>query len=333
MIAELLFPAAAIALLFLFIMPGLTLLSHGLLSIRRRRERVWARFGSAVTFALLVGPTVIPLAWLISSALHQSEPSQNVASCLINHISGENCLEALMLSLVLGVGVAAVVLRRAGQEAPRLSFVVLPMSHPLQRRVQMLASDTRLRVRVAQHCAEPLFTTGWLRPRCFVDACFVEASDDTMLRAALLHERAHARAFDNLRSFAVRVSLLLNPAGFLLAPDFQRWRQAREADCDSAAVHQGGEPLALAQSIVQAAKFRCAGPVACGLATLSGADAPELRLRVTLLIDGPPEPRPTAGHFVLAAAILGALIVPHFEGLAMLDGFHLAVEQLIHPRV
>jgi len=333
-VAELAFPLAAIGVTFFMVIPLLTLMSVAVLRHRRSRETIWARFGSGGTFALLVAPTAVPLLWLGSSAAHQSEPSQALESCLLDHIQGSNCADALILAGVVGLGLLAAAAFRARSEWPNLSLNRLGADHPLQLRLAEIVSQNGLlaglRVDVVASSPEPVFTTGWLRTRCYLDACFVESSDDKMLSAALLHERAHISAYDNLRCFAVRLALAVNPLGRLLASDFARWRQAREADCDSHAVFTGGEPLALAESIIQAAKFRCAGPLQCGVAALCGTDVAALKLRVALLLDGPPRPQRTTGHLVLLTAVAAALIGPHMDALAFVDQFHLAVERLVH---
>ncbi len=338
---ELLFPLAAVSMTFLVLIPALTLMSRVLLRFRRSRERVWARFGSEVTFALLVAPTVIPVSWLVSSAAHQSEPSQSLESCLVDHVTigstvgSASCTDALLLVAVVALGVMVVALLRARLERPGLKLHRVDAEHPEQRRIERIRSLhpdlARVRVAVVAHSAEPVVTTGFIRPECFLDTCFVESADDKMLLAALLHESAHMSAFDNLRCFIVRLALTVNPAGRLLAGDFRRWRQAREADCDGSAVFRGGEPLALAQSIIHAAKFRCAGPLACGISALCGADAAALKLRVALLFEGPPQPQRTSGHLLLLVAVVAALGLPHLESFAFLEQFHIAVERLAHP--
>lgn len=332
--AELVFPLAAISATFFVVIPLLTLMSIAVLRHRRSHETIWARFGSGGTFALLVAPTAVPFLWLGSSAAHQSEPSQALESCLLDHIQGSNCADALFLTGVVGLGFLVAAAVRARSESPNLSLKRLDSHHPLQLRLAEIISRNRLlaglHVDVVASSPEPVFTTGWLRTRCYLDACFVESADDKMLSAALLHERAHITAYDNLRCFAVRLALAMNPMGRLLEKDFLRWRQAREADCDSHAVFTGGEPLALAQSIIQAAKFRCAGPLQCGIAALSGTDVAALKLRVALLLDGPPRPQRTTGHPILFMAVAAALIGPHMDAFAFLDQFHIAVERLVH---
>lgn len=331
-LAELVFPLAALAAVFFVIVPLLTVVSRAALQ-RARRTRSWAGFGSQSTFALLVAPTLLPLAWLTSAALHQNEPAQQGLGCLIPHM-GAACADAMVLlggllsALVVSTGL------RAWRERPRLAVRAMPSTRPIAARVHDIARGDRrlrrLRVVVAQGVDDPVCTLGWFRPRVIVDACFAEVADDAMLRAALLHERAHVAGFDTVRDFVVRFALAFNPLGRWLAPDFARWRQAREAQCDSVAVRDGGEPLALAESILYAARFECRGHARAGIARLCGHDTAALKLRLALLVHGPPAPTRGRAQFVLLLAMLSVVVAPHLDSAGLLDHLHLAVERLFH---
>lgn len=328
------FPLSAFALTLLVLIPGLTWGCVQVLRRQRARTDAWGDFGGAGTFTLLIAPTVLPLTWLFSSALHQAE-STWAGDCLVAHGHASGCSEAL----VILASIAAVLIALAAQElwtARRDIGTLVPLSrdHAATIRVNtMLARDKRLRhlrVRVVRTAPEPLMTAGWLRPTVVVDGCFAMDTDDAALHAALLHEAAHVSDRDPLRVALVNVALALNPARRMLAPDFKRWRDAREAQCDSHAVHAGGEALALAQGILQAARFKCAGPNVCGVRRLHGDEASTLKLRVALLLDGPAMPARSIGYAVLAGALLFVLAAPHFGPTAALDQFHTTVEQWLH---
>jgi beta-lactamase regulating signal transducer with metallopeptidase domain len=329
---ELLFPLAAVATTFFLLIPLLTLVSRAALSFTRTRTSSWASFGSEVTFAWLVAPTILPVLWLTSSALHQSEPMRTAESCFIDHVEATTCIDTLMLLGLMIVGIAASVGIRLWRERPQVVLHQLGSDHELVRRLDHVIRDdahlSALRVVVVRESAEPIYTLGLLRPIVVVDACFIRDADSQMLRAALLHEHAHIAGFDTLRSFIVRLCLGANPAGSLLAADFERWRNAREAVCDGEAVHRGGEPLALAEGILKAARFRCGGLVPG--AALCGHNGAALKLRLALLLQGPPAPVRTIGHVVLAAGVFAALTVPHIDGLGLLEHFHFEVERLLH---
>src|SRR5690606_29974938 len=99
---ELFFPIAAVALTFLMLIPALTLISHTVLAHKRKHTRSWPNFGSETTFAWLVAPTLLPIAWLLSSALHQIEPRQALQTCLVDHVNVDPrwislCLDGVIL--------------------------------------------------------------------------------------------------------------------------------------------------------------------------------------------------------------------------------------------
>jgi hypothetical protein len=123
--------------------------------------------------------------------------------------------------------------------------------------------------------------------------------------------------------------LRANPAGKLLISDFERWRGAREAICDREAVHRGGEPLALAEGIVRAARFRCDDLKPQAASMLCGHDAAALKLRLALLLNGSPAPVRTLGHIVLVLGVIAVLVIPHVESLGALEHFHFEAERLL----
>ena len=334
--SELLFPVAALVATFFVLVPCLTIVSHAILRLRRQRTTSLANFGSEKTFALLVAPTLIPVLWLISSAFHQSEPMQVTDPCLIEHSAATTCTDTLLLLGFLVAGIVAVVGLRLWREWPRFSLKTLDQGHDLVRKIEDIAARDKylktMPISVVHSSPEPIYTMGLFRPRVVIDACFVRDADSELIRAALLHEHAHIGGRDILRSFIVRVCLTANPAGRLLRNDFQRWRTAREAICDGEAVHRGGEALALAEGIVRAAKFRCAGLLP-GVAALCGHSKAAINVRVALLFSGPPAPVKTFGHILLIVGTIVALGTPHIEGLGLLERFHFEVERLFHSRL
>lgn len=330
---ELVFPVAALALTFLVIVPAMTLVSRAVLSRRRARAASWTEYGSGSTFAWLVAPTVLPLVWLSSSALHEIEAGAAIRSCFNDHIEA-TCIDTLVLAGLLGFGVLALVARQSLRERLASKPTTLHRSHPLALRLREVASAhpalVGLRVRAVRGSRIPVYTSGVVAPRVFVDACFVRSADEAMLLAALLHERAHVVGRDTLRAFLARACLSANPLGRLLEPEFERWRQAREACCDGDAVADGGEALALAQSIVRAARFDCAEISPTAIAMLSRHGHHALRLRVMLLMDNPQTTARSVGQLVLLVAVIAGAAAPHVAGLELLSAFHFEVERLLH---
>ena len=329
---ELLFPLAALAVTVLVLIPALSLVSHIVLESKGRHSSSWTDFGSESTFAWLVTPTLLPMAWLVSSVLHSSEGS-SPTSCLIEHVHPGECLDVLILQGFLLTGTMAMFAHRLWLDWPRLHANRLRADHELVgSTVRFLQNDPvlhKMRIVVVRGSQEPVYTLGLVRPIVVLDACFVEDADPEVLRASLLHEHAHITGKDTLRCFLVRLCLNINPTRAWLAPNYERWRSAREAACDGEAVHHGGEPLALAQGILRAARFECAGCGPCA-APLCGHDLAALKLRLALLMGTPARPVKTPGHVALLIGIITILIIPHVEGLELLDVLHTEVERLLH---
>lgn len=324
---EVLFPVSALAVVFLVVMPLLTLASRAMLAQARRRAEGLAAFGDEATFAWLVVPTIAPLVWLGSSIVHQLDGASREV-CANPHVSAMHCVDTLMLLGGLVALVAPVALWRAWRERPRIHVEALPEDHALSARVARLVEAvgwSGAQVVVARQAPAPAATIGWWRPRVVLDACFVRDADDAMIGAALLHERAHAGARDVLRRFVARLCLTMNPAGRALQADLARWSVAREAWCDRQAVARGADPLALAQGIVRAAKFRC-GESLCGAALLCGHEHDALRLRVALLMEEPAPMRPSWGGALMVAVIVLSVATPHL-GPDLLAIFHETVER------
>lgn len=330
--AELLFPVAAVSVTFLIAVPALTFVSRVVLTFSRRRSSSWASFGSDATFAWLVAPTLLPVLWVTSSAIHQSEPTRAGNSCLVERVESASCVDTLLLLTLMLGGMTVLIGFRLWREWPRISLQRLASDHELARRVSIMVEDDAhlrgLNVVVIQASEEPIYTLGLARPVVVVDACFVRSTDAEVLRASLLHERAHIAGYDTLRSFVVRFCLSANPAGAWLEPDFERWRNAREARCDDYAVRHGGEPLALAEGILRAARFRCIELCANAVA-LCGYSATALKLRIALLTSGTTRPRRTRGDLALLLAVVAVLGAPHLGNAGLLHHFHIEVETLL----
>lgn len=324
--ADLVFPLSALAIVLLVITPILTLVSRRALADRKRRG-AWADFGDGTAWLWLMLPVALPLGWLLSAAVSQLLPWSALAACRIEHV-GAACVDGLLLVL-LTAGLVVLARRRGGDSTAPLRRRT---GTPLSRRVDALAADLpalrRWPVWVVDGDDLPAaFTFGIRRPILavradFADAAFAEGDPDR-LRAALLHEAAHARKRDVLRLAALRAAVWLNPIGRWLAADAERWRDAREAACDREAVALGADPLALAHCLVRAA----GRPQRAGIAALCQHDRATLRLRVALLVGGSHRasaPRRGLGLALLAVGLV--LIAPHVGGEGLLDHFHHTIE-------
>jgi len=331
--SELVFPISALAVILLIVTPALTALSCRALA-RRRRSAPWADFGDGTTWMWLVLPVALPLGWLLSAALHQLEPGEALAACRLDHLEAACIDAALLVGLIGGLMAFA---RRRGFDAPgpmrRLSHGAV--AERTRRLVQATPALRRWPVHIIDGPDRPaVFTYGALWPILAVRSDFARAAfaerDAERLRAALMHEAAHAGKRDVLRMGLLRAALWLNPARRWLSADAERWRDAREAACDREAVGMGADPLALAQSLVRAAGPAPTGLGPTALAALCGHDGATLRLRVALLLHGARPSRPSKRGLVLAVCAIGLAFAAEVgRGEGALEHFHHAVESWI----
>jgi beta-lactamase regulating signal transducer with metallopeptidase domain len=333
-VKELAFAALGAVAVFLAVVPLVTLPAKALLVLRRRRDASLPAFGTGVTLLLITGPALGAATWFVSAGLHQFEPGGAVASCLAEHLGDEGCVGALAFALC----VATLTLTAVVQRLARASVAAAtPVRDERARRLASLcAAHPRLRalggrVRLVAGSPDPIRTCGLLRPRVEVDAGLAARLDDRALTAALLHEAAHAEGRDPLRQLLASASFTLNPLAFLLRPELRRWRLAREAACDRAAVAMGADPLSLAEAIVAAARPG-APPLA---ATLGGGGPGAIDVRVRLLLDYSRHPPGAhAREWPLAGVALVALsAMPHALGAGLLDALHRGIDAALSTLV
>ena len=340
---ELFFPVAGALFVFFVAIPALTLVARALLAWAPAARAPVAQHGAAWRYALIVGPALGPVVWLISATIHQSEAGAPLATCAVDHLGSALCRDVVLFGLVLLLILAAGVVRRTrGPGAPgrasedrlalaseRARVAALCARHPALRRLAR-------RVHVVASGAAPVCTRGLLRPRIEIDTQMLAELADDELEAVLLHEHEHAHAGDPLRLFVAQVALSINPLGHLLAPALSRYGFAREALCDRGAVQRGAEPLALARSIVAVAG-RAAAPapafsVGVGVGLGGGHGLGGVRVRVQLLLgyaDRAPGPAPQRAPVGVLSSLLTALVtLPHVLGTGPLDILHQGVEHL-----
>lgn len=337
------FPLLGALVVFLLAVPLATLAAKLLLVLRRARTQHLPLHGSTTTWLLLVTPVLAPVPWFASAALHQSEPGPAIAACLYDHLGATPCHDALLLAGGLAATLLAAFTRRVHHELPAGAPAPArdPATSTAARRLDVLTVRhprlRELRVVLVDGPAAPLCTRGLLRPRVEISAHLVHRLDDDALTAALLHEAAHDRARDPLRFFLAAVCLSLNPLAALLRAELARWRLAREAACDRAAVRDGADPLALAHAIVATAAP--APPTPATVAALRGDGASGVRLRVSLLLayaKRPPTPAKGPAALEAPIALLGATLavlvtLPHAIGTGPLDLLHLGIERALAP--
>jgi len=337
-LSELAFLIAGLLVLFGLGVPVLTLASKAVLVWRRRRTRDITDFGSTPNYLLIVGPVLLPVLWVASAGLHQSEAAWFATGAGAHHLAGQACWNALVLG-ILGTLVMAVVLLHRRAALARGRSAGSPVQHRLVERVAQVCDShpilarLRRRVRVVDRDGDQACTTGLIKPVIEMSCDLVDDLDDRALQGALLHEAEHVRGLDPLRYLVASVSLSLNPLGWLLAGEFQRWRWAREARCDRGAVSRGASPLSLAEALVIAARRGAVTPL--GRPALAHrTDGRFLRLRIMLLL-GYATTRVTLKSRllpVLAGALTIVLItawLPHALAAWPVDGLHAFVDATV----
>jgi Zn-dependent protease with chaperone function len=190
----------------------------------------------------------------------------------------------------------------------------------------VIRSATFLR-RCREQDAPVFVLAGIVRRRVTVTPSMRRSLTTAEFDAALRHEEAHGRSWDNLKRLAILASPPIFPFGCRFRLLESRWRQLTEFAADDEAV--AGSPdraLALASALVRAGRVSSRIP-AMTLAAPLVADSEELADRVQRLLDcpaSPPATHPRVGWlFALAAVACGA-------SLPMLPTVHEFLEALAH---
>ncbi len=330
---EFLFPVFGATAVFVVVVPLLTLAARLLLAAAPRRKGSIDHHGNSLRYALIIGPTLGPVIWLVSAAIHQSEDGAPLAACVVPHLGVEFCRDVILFGLVLiailgaGVGHGVGSLRTSTARVPDSdsSSVVDRVSRVCTGHAAL--APIAGRVRVVERGSAPICTGGVFFPVVEIEAEVANQLSDQEMEAAFLHELEHARALDPLRLFVARVALSINPLGRCLLAEFERYWFAREATCDRRAVQIGADPLSLASGIVTVA--RCGPPTAIA-AALGGHGIDGIRVRVHLLLDyairRPPPPARFASVGLLTLLTPLLIALPHVSGTGPLDALHYGVE-------
>ncbi len=330
---ELFFPVFGTMVVFLAAVPLLTLVAYVIFATVPVSKNSIEQQGKPWRYALSVAPTLVPVIWLVSAAVHQSEQGAPLAACVIDHLGGEFCqdvvLFGLLLFAILGVGILRRLRSAYNPHRNRRVSVSSPINKRLNQVCARRADLLRFadRIRVVEQGRAPVCTRGLFRPRIEIEADTVDRLSDDELEAVLLHELEHAHAGDPFRLFVAQVALTINPLGRLLEAEFARYCFAREALCDRRAVQFGADPISLARSIVAVAGQR---PTPKFTAALGGHGLEGIRVRVHLLLDyaahRPKEAIRRGPTGVLMTALVLLAVLPHFTGTGLLDALHRGVE-------
>lgn len=332
------FPVLGAAFVMLVVLPAFALLVKAALVVLERSLRGGPLSALRLRYVLITAASAVPLAWFFSAALHQIEPGTLVRACLLDHEAASLCLEPASFAFLLAAcTMLGVFFSVRGRQSFQESST--PAATALRSRIDALVTS-RLslagldgRIIVVDQVGVDAGTVGLFRPRVVLGVDFAAALSDSMLVAALSHEREHVRALDPLRYLLLELALQLNPFGrWLLKPHVARWRDAREMHCDREAVLGGAEPLRLAEALVRAARPTPHMAPALGPDSLS-----ILKFRVNMLLafaEQRPERRYRDGQAAIPIALvllLVAMFLPHQTGTDALDALHVGIEQVFHP--
>lgn len=327
-----LFPLLGALFAITALLPASALVTKALFFVLDRCDGAGLHASGTVRYALLVGSSLVPIAWLLSAAVHQAESLRSSSACALPHEREALCLEpagfaAAVLLLVGGWLVFRAVRGRARSIPDRSErgACALARAHTLISERGELAALAR-RIRVVAEPGHLVATRGWFAPQVVVGTELVLSLDDDGLAATLGHELEHVRGLDPLRYGLLSCATALNPLGrILLGRELARWVLAREAHCDRVAVARGANALALADAIVRAARPRGEQPAL-------GGEVRAIGLRIDLLL-GYADARPhrcceDMGLRALSIPLAVAIALPHFASTALLDAVHAGSELL-----
>lgn len=296
---ELIYPISAALLLYLVVIPALTLGARGLLRRRAKTDDDVQGWGSAWVWTLIVAPSLLPLLWWTLDALHQISGHHTLDACLTPHADG-GCAESFIFAILV--------------LTPAILHLIRTRVH-LPTGARWVAIDDRvkeLRVFLVDDTSDPISTRGFFTPWIGLRADALEILGHEELVMALLHEGEHIRGLDPLRRWLAGLALALNPAAALLRPYFSKWELGRETTCDLQAATQG-DRFALAHALVRVARLNLMPP--SHVATLVGRPT-SLTLRVSILVhDVLPElrhARDVVPFALLAANAFAIQLVVHF---------------------
>jgi hypothetical protein len=163
----------------------------------------------------------------------------------------------LIVLAVLGCSVLALMLTRGVRMWRMTRF----MQHEWQKHAQPVSALTtgvplyRIDLNVSL-----LAVTGIFRPRVFVSRAVAEALTPAELSAALSHEIAHVRSYDNLKQ--VLMKLAAPPVWFsALRSTNEAWTRASEMAADEEALAQGASALELSSALIKVGRLYMAHTV------------------------------------------------------------------------
>jgi hypothetical protein len=198
--------------------------------------------------ALACGPAILASAWWCPRSAGV-EPARLLERTLWRRVFRPLLPAGFVLAGLLGW--ALVEPEASDERIPVLALVVIvPFGLVCVR-----ASWRAVRSLAAGYRPGPAATVGILRPRVVLSAAFRQSVDHAALGAALLHERAHARHRDPLRTWLAQLATDLQWPWTAAAGRYDEWREALELARDDEAVDGGADGADLAAAILAAARL------------------------------------------------------------------------------
>ena len=333
---ELLFPLGTILLLSGVIIPFLSLLTRIRIGYLQQNHPSFESLHSNRLLFWLLLPTALPIVWIVFSIVHLGYSdvvhTSHEAICLLNHNQFWTD-EAILLIIMIGISLIFSV--RIYLEELRQSRVTLVHNPILESRIHKIlqkrtigSGSNVLLIKQATFAAQ---SVGIIQPKVLLSADWVEYIDDDMLEATLLHEFAHHHSGDLWTGACLKLGMLMNPSAKLLQPSTAIWLQSRELMADQKAVSYGANPLALAQSIVNAIRWQQDHTLLSNhdlRFCLSPSNTSLLKLRLLHLTGSATftHSPSKSGSFLWTLGLICILSLPHLLSIDLLDALHYGIE-------
>jgi Zn-dependent protease with chaperone function len=205
-----------------------------------------------------------------------------------------------MLAPGLGVALLVFAAARLWTRASKIRALFQASAEPGPE-LAALGRELGLRIRKLESADPACFVAGFFRPTAFVSHGVVAALSEAELKAVLLHERAHVRAFDTAWLLFLSVLCDLRPVGG--RPAMKAFLAGLERLADAAAVRDCA-PADLAATILRVQDQRRPGS---DIALAVGGSG-HLRWRIDVLLTGRAEPPMAPFALALAAGGVAALL-------------------------
>jgi beta-lactamase regulating signal transducer with metallopeptidase domain len=265
--------AASLCLaIFLLVMAGALLLCHAGLRMARPRMGSWApRNAANLLFSVHMLPFVLGSVAALGVALpaflkFEPRATSELLSAKLVFLAAAGALVVMVMvirAIRAWLGTARIV---AEWRSFSTKLHVPGVSIPVHR---------------IEHDSSFMVVAGLLRPRIFVGRPIVQALAPEELAAALAHENAHARSFDNLKQLWLKITRLPKfLANFAMGQS--AWASLSEMAADEDALAEGASPLDLSSALIKVARLERSQPngdllVACHFMPDGPASALELR--------------------------------------------------------